>query len=158
MCIPRTMAYAPPVDQDHLMMKGCPSPTPEVSESSSLALHSWERVTSEIRSSPDPTVLSELHFIGEAIWSHDYFFQQVLENYNIIFKKGYAIHRLKYANLSFKCCRTSLRCTLSGIVRFLCKSRLDLTGRIATDYGKNIGKKKITFQWHLCLLRPFANI
>lgn len=66
--MPCTMAYTPPVDQDHLMMKDCPSPTLELSESSSLALHSWEHVTSEIRSFPDPTVfLSELHFIDEAI-------------------------------------------------------------------------------------------
>lgn len=62
------MAYTPPVDQDHFMMKHCPSPTPEASASSSLALHSWEKLASEIRNFPDPTVLlSELGFRGEAI-------------------------------------------------------------------------------------------
>jgi len=63
--------------------------------------------------------------------------------------KGYSIHWLKDVNLSFKCCRASLNGTLSGIPRFLCKSQLDLTGRIATDYGKTSGK--ITFQWHFSL-------
>lgn len=62
------MVHTPPVDQDHFPMKDFPSPTPEGSESSSLALHSWEHLMSEIRSYPDPTVLlSELHFIDEVI-------------------------------------------------------------------------------------------
>lgn len=72
--------------------------------------------------------------------------------------KGYSIHWLKDVNLSLKCCRTSLKGTLSGILRLLCKSQLDLTGRIATDYGKTSGKKSLFSGTLVYLVRPFANI
>lgn len=48
---------------------------------------------------------------------------------------------LKDINLSFKYCRASLKDILSRIQSFLCKSSLDMTGRIATGYRKKtVGK------------------
>ena len=105
MCIPVvcTTAYTSPVDQDHFTMKDCPSPTPEASKSSSLALHNWEHLRIEIWSFPDPTVfLSELHFIGKAIWSHNYFFQVLFNTSGSLLEDTEIAGYPRYTHSSFQ--------------------------------------------------------